>query len=143
LPPSPAATKQGVLAATAAGSLAGAAVYWLLLPVLSLDNLMAAVVAGCAGYASQGLATPHGRAHASLALLAAGREARKVLGQVVRGGVGAAAAASAAGSSGKGGPAAAAASPAGALFVGASYAAAGGTDDRPHAAAAGGAAASV
>lgn len=133
-----AATKRGVLAATAAGSLAGAVVYGVLLPVLSLDNLMAAVVAGGAGYASQGLATPHGRAHASLALLAAGREARKALTEVVRGGVGAA--------GGKGGASAGATSAAhapGATFVGSSYAGGGGADDRPLSSGAAGGAASV
>lgn len=80
-----AAANQAALAATACGAAAGALLYWLLLPVLALDNLMASLAAGCGAYACQGLATPHGRAQAQLAALAAARQAQTWITEVVKG----------------------------------------------------------
>lgn len=54
--------------------------------MLALDNLVASLAVGSAAYAGQGLATPHGRAQAQLAALAAVRQARAWVGEVVRGG---------------------------------------------------------
>ena len=73
------APARAALGAAAAGAAAGALLYWLLIPVLSLDNLMASIAAGSAAYASQGLATPHGRASAQLSSLAALRMVAEVV----------------------------------------------------------------
>lgn len=78
--------RKAKLIAIAAGATTAACAYWLFIPVLTLDNLIASTVVGWAAYGSQGLSTAHGRAQMHLSALAAARDVRKMLGEVIKGG---------------------------------------------------------
>ena len=70
------------------GAATGATLYSLLIPVLTLDNLVASFAAASAAYFGQGLSTEEGRARSLLSARTLLAEAATAWRGIVKGGVG-------------------------------------------------------